>query len=220
MTHEDNRSEEQFTGLSKNKFDGALNRSLLNRNGNLASSLTRVTALREASQSAAREDCTATPIGGNIADIPYADYPGGPSPMPKTRKSLDEQAEELRQKKEVLEKRLEAIEARKRESDRKLDTRRKIIIGGAVLAHAEIDTEFRRALQAALQKSVAEKDRPILADLVRPDSGKSPAAGHSASRDGATASSESPAAEPPPSRPTRPGPPSSGKAPPAPGQAG
>ena len=87
--------------------------------------------------------------------------------MPKTRKTLDEQLEALKQKKEAIEKQLNAVETRKKETDRKLETRRKIIVGGALIAHAEIDPDFRAAMQAALQKAVAPKDRALVADLIR-----------------------------------------------------
>lgn len=87
--------------------------------------------------------------------------------MPKTRKSLDEQLDALRRKKEAIERQLNAVETRKKETDRKLDTRRKIIVGGALIVHAEIDPEFRRMMQEALQKAVTPKDRPLVADLIR-----------------------------------------------------
>ncbi|MFZ0244544.1 hypothetical protein [Candidatus Binatus sp.] len=87
--------------------------------------------------------------------------------MPKTRKTLDEQLASLKQKKEAIEKQLNAVETRKRETDRKLDTRRKIIVGGAVLAHSRVEPDFRPVLQVALEKAVAPKDRPLVADLIR-----------------------------------------------------
>jgi hypothetical protein len=87
--------------------------------------------------------------------------------MAKTRKTLDEQLASLKQKKEAIEKQLSAVETRKKETDRKLDTRRKIIVGGALITHSEIDSDFRQAMQSALQKAVAPKDRPLVADLIR-----------------------------------------------------
>ena len=139
--------------------------------------------------------------------------------MPKTRKTLDEQLEALKQKKEAIEKQLNAVETRKKETDRKLETRRKIIVGGAVLAHAEIDPDFRRALQAALQKAVAPKDRSLVADLIRSGIAAAPTApAASGAVDGDTAAKES--APPVPARSTRPGPQPPGSRPPAPGQTG
>ena len=144
------------------------------------------------------------------------DHAGGPEPMAKTRKSVDEQLEALRQKKQAIEKQLGAVEKRKKSDDRKLDTRRKIIAGGAVIAHAQIDPEFRRAMQTALQKAVAPKDRPLVADLLgmglpanlRP----SPSSG---TGDGGQAARNQSAPAVPP-RPTRPDPQSPGKGPSAP----
>jgi hypothetical protein len=126
--------------------------------------------------------------------------------MPKTRRTLDEQLAALKQKKEAIEKQLNAVETRKKETDRKLETRRKIIVGGALLAHAEIDPDFRVAMQAALQKAVAPKDRALVADLIR--SGV------------ADASAAKETAPPVPARSTRPAPQPPGSTPPAPGQTG
>jgi hypothetical protein len=148
-------------------------------------------------------DCTIDPEAGGSA---LEDYPGGPEPMPKTRRTLDEQLEALKQKKEAIEKQLNAVETRKKETDRKLETRRKIIVGGALLAHAEIDPDFRAAMQAALQKAVAPKDRALVADLIR--SGV------------ADASAAKETAPPVPARSTRPAPQPPGSTPPAPGQTG
>jgi membrane peptidoglycan carboxypeptidase len=139
--------------------------------------------------------------------------------MPKTRRTLDEQLAVLKQKKEALEKQLNAVETRKKETDRKLETRRKIIVGGALITHAEIDPEFRRAMQAALQKAIAPKDRALVADLIRSGVADIPTA---PAASGAVAGDKAAAKEPPPvpARPTRPGPQPPGTRPPAPGQSG
>ncbi len=140
--------------------------------------------------------------------------------MPKTRRTLDEQLAVLKQKKEALEKQLNAVETRKKETDRKLETRRKIIVGGALITHAEIDPEFRRAMQAALQKAIAPKDRALVADLIRSgvaDAATPPAASGAVAGDKAAAKEPAP---PVPARPTRPGPQPPGTRPPAPGQSG
>ena len=55
--------------------------------------------------------------------------------MPRPRKSLDDQLAELTRKRDQLEARRLALLAVKKDSDRKLDTRRKIIVGAAMLAH-------------------------------------------------------------------------------------
>jgi membrane peptidoglycan carboxypeptidase len=141
--------------------------------------------------------------------------------MPKTRRTLDEQLAALKQKKEALEKQLNAVETRKKETDRKLETRRKIIVGGALITHAEIDPEFRRAMQAALQKAVAPKDRALVADLIRSgvaDAATPPADSGAVAGDKTAAAKET--APPVPTRPTRPGPQPPGTRPPGPGQSG
>jgi hypothetical protein len=132
--------------------------------------------------------------------------------MPTTRRTLDEQLETLKQKKEAIEKQLNAVEKRKHETDRKLETRRKIIVGGAVIAHAEIDQEFRRAMQVALQKAVAPKDRALVGDLIRTGLTATPASPSLSSplEGNATAAAKE---SPPP--PTRSASQSTGKGPPA-----
>ena len=87
--------------------------------------------------------------------------------MSKPRKSLDEQLAELTRKQDQLEARRLALLATKKNADRKLDARRKIIVGAAVLAHAELDPAFadklREVLDAAVQRPI---DRDVIADLL------------------------------------------------------
>jgi hypothetical protein len=140
--------------------------------------------------------------------------------MPKTRRTLDEQLEALKEKKEAIEKQLNAVETRKKETDRKLETRRKIIVGGALLAHAEIDPDFRGAMQAALQKAVAPKDRTLVADLIRSglaDVPTAPAPSGAVDADKTVAKESAP---PVPARSTRPGSQPAGGKPSASGQTG
>ncbi len=55
----------------------------------------------------------------------------------------------------------------KKKADRKLDARRKIIVGAAVLAHAEIDPGFADKLRAVLDLAVTRPvDRAAIADLL------------------------------------------------------
>jgi hypothetical protein len=57
--------------------------------------------------------------------------------------------------------------ASKKTADRKLDTRRKIIIGAAVLAHAELDPHFSATLRGILSVAVQRDiDRHVIADLL------------------------------------------------------
>ncbi len=87
--------------------------------------------------------------------------------MPRLRKSLDEQLAELTRKRDQLEARRLALVAAKKNTDRKLDARRKIIVGAAVLAHAELNPSFsdmlREVLDAAVQRPA---DRGSIADLL------------------------------------------------------
>jgi len=81
-----------------------------------------------------------------------------------------------------------ALEAKEKQSTRKLDTRRKIITGAAVLAHAELDAVFAVALRTALDQAVTKPaDRELLADLIRPG----------AAPNGTASDAQSTASEPP-----------------------
>lgn len=83
------------------------------------------------------------------------------------RKSDAETLDALRQKKAAIERRILKINAGKRRRERAEDTRRKIVVGAAVLAHAEHDPAFAEALRAALAKGVTrEADKVLLADLL------------------------------------------------------
>ena len=58
---------------------------------------------------------------------------------------------------------------KKSHKTRKLDTRRKIIVGGAVLAEMHKDPEFAAVLRAMLLRYVARpNDRAAVADLLTP----------------------------------------------------
>jgi len=91
----------------------------------------------------------------------------------------------LRKRKQEIEQQMKALEAREREEERKKDTRRKIIVGAAVLAHASIDADFARTLRAILKKAVTEeRNLALIDDLLngakveaepaKPDGGETP----------------------------------------------
>ncbi len=87
--------------------------------------------------------------------------------MSSPRKSLDEQIAELTRKGEQIEARRQAKLAAKKAADRKLDTRRKIIVGGAMLAHAELHPAFAYQLAVLLNLAVTrEIERGVIADLI------------------------------------------------------
>ena len=83
-------------------------------------------------------------------------------------KQASDRIAELKAKKEQLAIRLAKLEAVEKAKDRKLDTRRKIIVGGAVLAAMDEDaalaTQIRALLAAAVER---EADRDAVADLLK-----------------------------------------------------
>lgn len=73
----------------------------------------------------------------------------------------------LERKQAQIAERLKALTAQETARARKEDTRRKIVIGAAVIAHAEIDEEFAKQLRAVLAKAVTRAvDRKLVADLL------------------------------------------------------
>jgi hypothetical protein len=94
-----------------------------------------------------------------------------PAPPPPRsgiqRKSPSQQIEELRKKREQLDARMASLAARQKTEERKRDARRKIIVGAAVLAHAQVDSAFKTALQRALRQAVTRDiDRAAIPDLL------------------------------------------------------
>ena len=69
----------------------------------------------------------------------------------------------LQEQKAALEKQIAAEEARQKSRDRKEETRSKIIVGGAILAHIQLHPETRAGVVAMLQKAVTkDRDRALL----------------------------------------------------------
>lgn len=62
-----------------------------------------------------------------------------------------EQLAELEKKAAALKARIDAIKARGRSAERKADTRRKVILGGLLLAKAEQDERFSRVVEQLLK---------------------------------------------------------------------
>jgi hypothetical protein len=88
------------------------------------------------------------------------------------RKSAAERIETLKQKVERLQAQQAALVARQKADDRRRDARRKIVVGAAVLAHAELNPSFRDNLREALQAAVTRDiDKAVIADLLE---GKAP----------------------------------------------
>jgi len=85
------------------------------------------------------------------------------------RRTRTEQIAALKEAEEQKRQRRLALEAQEKQASRKLDTRRKIVTGAAVLAHAELHPEFAAALRSALDKAVTKPaDRELLVDLLNP----------------------------------------------------
>jgi hypothetical protein len=86
----------------------------------------------------------------------------------------------LKAKQEKLAAQLNTLNAKAKVEDRKRDTRRKIVVGGAVLAAIESDAALAETLRRVLAASVARPaDREVIADLLgdkaKPAGGGNPA---------------------------------------------
>jgi len=80
-----------------------------------------------------------------------------------SRKSPEERLADLQEQQEQLKARISREKARIATQKRKDDTRRKIIIGGAVMAHAKNNADFEKAISELLDKYVpADRDRKLL----------------------------------------------------------
>ena len=79
----------------------------------------------------------------------------------------------LKEKREKLGQRLNTLSQQAKTQERKRDTRRKIIIGGAVLAHLGKDPAFAASIRSLLGASVGRMhDREVIADLLTPSKQK------------------------------------------------
>jgi hypothetical protein len=80
------------------------------------------------------------------------------------RKSTTDRLQTLRQKRDQLDAQLKLLEARKKDADRKADTRRKVIAGALALEHFEAnrDSEFARVLYRLLDEYVVRPHDRIL----------------------------------------------------------
>jgi len=73
--------------------------------------------------------------------------------------------EELKQKRAALDARIRSEEAKTRARGRKLDTRRKVLAGAAVLHHAERDAPFKAQLEGILSGFLTRKEERGLFEL-------------------------------------------------------
>lgn len=83
-------------------------------------------------------------------------------------KSTEERKTALLAKRAALDAQLQALKARESAAARKLDTRRKIVIGGAVMAHCAHDPDFADAVKKAMRSALTtERDKTLLADWIK-----------------------------------------------------
>ena len=86
-------------------------------------------------------------------------------------KNYGEQIEKLKAQRQKIERRLNTLEQKAIDKGHKRDTRRKIIVGGAVLAKMQIDPEFADLVQGLLARYVERpNDRADIVDLLQSDS--------------------------------------------------
>jgi len=85
--------------------------------------------------------------------------------MAKIRKTLQEMIEEQEKKREAVSNRLKALKAREATSEKKADTRRKVILGAMIMHMAQNDdAEAVSVLERALRQLTKERDREVFAD--------------------------------------------------------
>jgi hypothetical protein len=82
-------------------------------------------------------------------------------------KDIAAQLARIKEQEEKLAKRKSALEQKAKTEDRKRDTRRKIVVGGAVLDHMQKDSDFARVICDLLAQSVGRPtDKEVIADLL------------------------------------------------------
>ena len=95
--------------------------------------------------------------------------------MPKT---IADKIALLKEHKSKLTARLNNLEAKARQEDRKRDTRRKIVVGAAVLAAMETDPALAvRVVQLLARAVTRDNDRSVIADLLGPEAAGAPLGG-------------------------------------------
>lgn len=88
---------------------------------------------------------------------------------PASKKKTDaEKLAELKQKEAALKAQIAKFETKAKDEERKKDTRRKIIIGAAVMAHAKIHQDFAYKLSQVLMAAVTkDTDRELIKDFLK-----------------------------------------------------
>lgn len=84
------------------------------------------------------------------------------------KKTDAEKLAALKQQEAALKAKIARIETKTKDQERKLDTRRKIIIGSAVMAHVKIDKPFADRLGQILQVAVIrDTDKELIKDFLK-----------------------------------------------------
>jgi hypothetical protein len=84
------------------------------------------------------------------------------------RKTPAEKIEDLEARATVLKNRIAQLKVRQKTADRKQDARRKIIIGGSILAEMQADANFRATVLKILKRRVTRKiDQETLGDFLK-----------------------------------------------------
>ena len=86
-------------------------------------------------------------------------------------KNVDERIARIKQQREALAQRLNALEQKSKSEARKRDTRRKIIVGGAVIAQMEKMPDFANLVRVVPTLGRRQNDREAIADLLAAASG-------------------------------------------------
>jgi hypothetical protein len=90
-------------------------------------------------------------------------------------KDYEEQIEKLKSQRQKIERRLSTLEQEAIDIGYKRGARRKIIVGGAVLAEMEKDDDFANVIRGVLARHVERpKDREVIADLLQKVSQSAP----------------------------------------------
>lgn len=81
----------------------------------------------------------------------------------KPRKTSEERLTELQEKERQIKAQIQREKAKAKQEERKRDTRRKVIIGGMVMAHCQIDPAFEAQIMRLLNQHVTRPaDRETL----------------------------------------------------------
>lgn len=86
------------------------------------------------------------------------------------RKTASEKIAELESRATAIKNQITQLKARQKTANRKQDARRKIIVGGSILAEMHADPGFRAVVLKILKRRVTRSiDQKTIADLLNPD---------------------------------------------------